>query len=415
MGAQDGSGRRVSDDAVDSSTSPILHVDLDAFFASVELLDHPELVDKPVVVAHESPRSVVTAANYPARRFGIRSATTLARARALCPHVIALEPHFEKYTHFSGLVQGIFADVTPLVEPLSIDEAFLDVSGARAAVGDPAAIGALIRRRVRDETGLTASVGAAATKFVAKVASGMAKPDGLLVVPRDETLAFLHPLPVSALWGVGAVSEKALRDRGLHTIQDVATAPLTVLERAVGKAGAAKLHDLANGVDPRPVTPDRADKSVGHEVTFDYDVTDPNVLRRELLRHATKVAARLRAHGVMGRTVVLKLRYSDFTTISRSVTVAEPTDLGRRIYDEVRGLYEALGPHRPVRLIGVRVEQLVAGTGQLGLWSDDDEWRDAERTIDTLTDRFGRNVITPAALLGTAPRGGMTRRPPSTT
>lgn len=413
MGAQDGSGRRVSDGTVESSTAPILHVDLDAFFASVELLDHPELVDRPVVVAHDSPRSVVTAANYPARRYGIRSATTLARARALCAHVIALEPHFDKYTKYSKIVQQIFHDVTPLVEPLSIDEAFLDVSGARAVIGEPAEIAQLIRRRVRDETGLTASVGAAATKFVAKVASTMAKPDGLLVVPRGETIAFLHPLPVSALWGVGAVTEKALRDRGLKTIADVASSPLASLERAVGKAGAAKLHSLANGIDPRPVTPATSEKSVGHEVTFDYDVTDSGVLRRELLRHSTKAAARLRSHGVAGRTVVLKLRYSDFTTVTRSTTLAEPTDLGRRIYDEARGLYEALGRHRPVRLIGVRVEQLTSDVPQPGLWSDDDGWRETERAIDSLTGRFGRGVIGPAALLGTAPRGGMIRKPPS--
>lgn len=413
MGAQDGSERRVSDDAVDSSTATILHVDLDAFFASVELLDHPELVDRPVVVAHDSPRSVVTAANYPARRYGIRSATTLARARALCPHVIALEPHFEKYTKYSAMVNGIFHDVTPLVEPLSIDEAFLDVAGARAAVGEPAAVASLIRRRVRDETGLTASVGAAATKFVAKVASGMAKPDGLLVVPREQTTAFLHPLGVNALWGVGTVTEKALRDRGLHTIEDVAHAAIASLERAVGKANAAKLHALAHGVDPRSVTPDTPEKSVGHEVTFDYDVTEPALLRRELLRHSTKASARLRAHGIAGRTVVLKLRYSDFTTITRSTTLPEPTDLGRRIYDEVRALYDALGAHPPVRLIGVRVEQLTSDTVQPGLWSDDGGWRDTERAIDSLTGRFGRGVIGPASLLGTAPRGGMTRRSPS--
>lgn len=402
----------MSDSAVDSATATILHVDLDAFFASVELLDHPELADKPVVVAHDSPRSVVTAANYPARKFGVRSATTLARAKALCPHVIVLEPHFEKYTHYSGLVQQIFHDVTPLVEPLSIDEAFLDVSGAGAAVGSPAEIGALIRRRVRDETGLTASVGAAATKFVAKVASTMAKPDGMLVVPRAETIAFLHPLPVGALWGVGAVTEKSLRDRGLHTIQDVASAPLAMLERAIGKAGASKLHQLAHGVDPRTVNVDTAEKSVGHEVTFDYDVDEPEVLRRELLRQSNKVGVRLRAQGANARTVVLKLRFADFTTITRSHTLSEATDLGRRIYEEVRSLYDALGEHRPVRLIGVRAEQLTPG-GQASLWDDDAGWRDTELTLDSVTGRFGRGAIGPARLLGTTPRGGMTRKPPA--
>lgn len=398
---------------VDSSSATILHVDLDAFFASVELLDRPELVDRPVVVAHNSARSVVTAANYPARKYGVRSAIPLARALQLCPTAIVLEPHFEKYRHYSRQVMAIFDDMTPLVERLGIDEAFLDVSGARGVIGSPAEVGVLIRGRVRAETGLACSVGAAATKFVAKLASGRAKPDGLLVIPKSETLAFLHPLPVGALWGVGAVTENSLLGRGLHTIGDIAESPVDVLRRIVGDAAGRKLHALANGIDPRPVTRDIAEKSVGHEVTFEVDIADATVLRRELLRQATQVGSRLRASGVKGRTVVLKLRYADFTTITRSRTLAEATDVGRRIADEVRELYDAIGAHPPVRLIGVRLEQLAeTGTGAAGLWDDDEDWRGAERAIDGVGERFGSDLVTPASLLKPAAELGPSKRRP---
>ncbi|HEY9498796.1 MAG TPA: DNA polymerase IV [Terrimesophilobacter sp.] len=413
MSKQDGSTRQVSAASIDSSTAPILHVDLDAFFASVELLDHPELVDKPVVVAHNSTRSVVTAANYPARKFGVRSAIPLSRALQLCPQAIVLEPHFEKYRHFSRQVMAIFDDMTPIVERLGIDEAFLDVSGARGAVGAPAEVGALIRERVHAETGLACSVGAAATKFVAKLASGRAKPDGMLVIPRAETLAFLHPLPVGALWGVGAVTEEALLRRGLRTIGDVAETPLDVLRRVVGPAGGRKLHDLANGIDPREVTPGSSEKSIGHEVTFEVDVSDAAVLRRELLRQANQVGVRLRAAGVEGRTVVLKLRYADFTTITRSRTLPESTDLGRRIADEVRAIYDGLGAHPSVRLIGVRMEQLAQkGSSPLGLWDADEGWREAERAIDDVSDRFGRDAVRPASLLRPSAELGPSKRRP---
>lgn len=400
MGRQDGSTRQVSAESVDSSSAPILHVDLDAFFASVELLDRPELVDRPVVVAHNSPRSVVTAANYPARKFGVRSAIPLARALQLCPRAVVLEPHFEKYRHYSQQVMAIFDDMTPVVERLGIDEAFLDVAGARGVHGDPGNVARLIRARVRAETGLACSVGAAATKFVAKLASGMAKPDGLLVVPKAETRDFLRPLPVSSIWGVGPVTEKSLLARGLRTIGDVADTPLPALRRILGEASAHRFHELANGIDPRSVTPDSTEKSVGHEVTFGVDIADAAVLRRELLRQSTQVARRLRSNGLEGRTVVLKLRYADFTTISRSRTLAEATDVGRRIADEVRSLYDQVGAHAPVRLIGVRMEQLSAsGGGGQGLWDDDEDWRDAERVIDDVGEKFGRDIVTTASLL----------------
>jgi DNA polymerase-4 len=407
MSKQDGSNRQVSATSVDSSTATILHVDLDAFFASVELLDRPEIAHLPVVVAGRSARSVVTAANYPARKFGVRSAIPLSQALRLCPRAIVLEPHFEKYRHYSNRVMEIFDDVTPFVERLGIDEAFLDVSGAGGVIGSPAEVGALVRRRVQEETRLTCSVGAASTKFVAKLASGRAKPDGMLVVPAAETLAFLHPLPVSALWGVGATTEEALTRRGLRTIGDIAHSELAALQRAVGDASGRKLHDLANGIDPRSVDPRAVEKSVGHEVTFEVDTADPELLRRELLRQSNAVAVRLRTAGWVGRTVVLKLRYADFSTITRSRTLAESTDLGRRIYEEVRSIHEALGSHGAVRLIGVRVEQLSPGEDQqFGLWDEDEGWREAEDAMDAVSARFGRGLLRPASLLkASAPRG----------
>jgi DNA polymerase IV len=412
---QDGSSRQVSLASVDSTTATILHVDLDAFFASVELLDRPELASLPVVVAGRSARSVVTAANYPARKFGVRSAIPLARALHLCPHAVVLEPHFEKYRHYSAQVMAIFDEMTPLVERLGIDEAFLDVAGARGVLGTPAEIGALIRRRVFAETGLRCSVGGASTKFVAKLASGRAKPDGMLIVPADDTLSFLHPLPVGALWGVGATTEEALTRRGLRTIGDIASTPLATLQRAVGTAAGSKLHDLSHGVDPRSVTTDTDGKSAGHEVTFEVDVSDAEVLRRELLRLSGQVAARLRTDRLETRTVVLKLRYADFHTITRSRTLTEPTDLGRRIYEEVRSAYDALGAHAPVRLIGVRAEQLApSGAAQPGLWETDDGWRDAELAIDGVSERFGRGLLGPASLLQRSESVGPSKRRPRT-
>jgi len=401
MSRQDGSDRTVSAASVDDSTATLLHIDLDAFFASVELLDRPDLVDKPVIVGHRSGRSVVTAANYVARRYGVNSAMPMALALRRCPSAVVLEPKMSRYKHYSDRVMRIFGDITPLVEQLGIDEAFLDVAGARRLHGSPAVIGALIRRTVEAETGLTCSVGAASTKFVAKMASGRAKPNGLLVVPAEETLAFLHPLPVGALWGVGQTTEAALLRLGLRQIGDVARTPLAVLQKAVGESSGRKLHDLAWGRDPRTVTTEREEKSVGHEVTFEHDVTDVARLRSELLRQSDAVAARLRGAGLVGRCVVLKLRYADFSTVTRSRTLAEATDVGRRIYEEAAASFETLAASGiRVRLIGVRVEQLGDGDGQgLGLWDPDDDWRGAERAVDSVTARFGRGAVRPASLL----------------
>jgi DNA polymerase-4 len=398
---QDGRSRQVSLAPVDDPNATVMHIDMDAFFASVELLDRPELRGLPVIVGGRGARSVVTAATYEARKYGVNSAMPMSVALRRCPAAIVLEPHREKYQHYSQLVFGLCSDVTPLVEPLSIDEAFLDVAGARRLLGTPWKIGTALRERVASETGLTCSIGIATTKFIAKLASGIAKPDGLLVVPGTATLDFLHPLPISALWGVGTRTAEELDRLGLRTVGDVANTPLGTLTKALGAAAGGKLHALAWARDPRTVTTLRAEKSVGHELTFEYDITDPAVIRRELLRMSDQVAVRLRQAGLVGRTVVLKLRYGDFTTISRSRKLEEHTDLGRRIYDEVAGLYASVeSTHARIRLVGVRMEQLAPVAGAtLGLWDPDEDWRDAEQAIDAVSERFGRGLVQPAALV----------------
>lgn len=403
MSKQDGSSRQVTTGPVDDSGTPILHVDMDAFFVSVELLSRPELRGKPVLVGGTAGRGVVSAASYEARRYGVNSAMPMSVALQRCPNAIVLHGDYRKYSEYSRRVLAIFGEITPLVEPLSIDEAFLDVSGARRLHGSPAEIAWTIRERVRSETGLTCSVGVAASKYVAKVASGRAKPDGMLVVPATDTVAFLHPLPVSALWGVGRVTEQSLLRLGLRTVGDVAAMPADALERAVGPALAERLGRLANGVDPRDVTTSRVEKSIGHETTFGHDLSDPDELRRALLGLAGNVAVRLRKAGMVGRTVVLKLRYDDFRTVTRSRTLAEPTDVARRIYEEAaEAMAELVGRGERVRLIGVRAEQLRPGDAGAALWDPDEEWRDAERTIDEVVAKFGRGAVKPAALVGRA-------------
>lgn len=413
MGRDDGAGRQVTVGAADDSETPILHIDMDAFFASVELLERPELRGKPVIIGHRDGRSVVTSATYEARKFGVGASMPVSKALRLCPQAVVVPPNYAAYAHFSREVMRIFSEITPLVEQLSIDEAFLDVSGARRLLGPPAAIARLVRERVVDETGLTCSVGVAASKFVAKMASTRAKPDGLLVVPKSETLAFLHPLPIRTLWGVGPATEESLRRLGLATIGDIAEIPIGALRGAVGVAGAEKLAQLARGHDPRHVETSRVEKSIGHEVTFHTDITDIEQLRVELLRLADKVAVRLRERGWVARTVGLKVRWSDFTTLSRSHTLPEPTSVGRRLHEEAVALLDGLRPLRPVRLVGIRAEHLTeSGDGAL-LWDPDEDWREAENSVDAVRKRFGTTALAPASLLG-GPRGaaGGTRTQP---
>ncbi|GAA2704520.1 DNA polymerase IV [Micromonospora olivasterospora] len=387
----------------DDSGSPVLHVDMDAFYASVEVRRRPELRGRAVVVGGIGPRGVVSSASYEARRYGVRSAMPTARARALCPHAVFLPTDPAEYSAASRAVMQIFRDVTPLVEPLSLDEAFLDVSGARRLFGPPVEIARRIRARVAREQGLTCSVGVAPSKFVAKLGSTRAKPDGLLVVPADRVLDFLHPLPVAALWGVGERSAETLRRLGLATVGDVAEAPFGMLRKALGEAAATHLHELARGRDPRRVTPEHVEKSIGAEVTFDVDVADPLEIRRALLALAEKVGARLRRAGQVGRTVSIKVRTADFRTVNRSRTLGVPTDTAREMFDTAWALYTVLDPGERIRLVGVRMEGLApAGETprQLTLDAPERGWREAEAAVDAAAARFGRSVIGPASLLG---------------
>jgi DNA polymerase-4 len=341
---------------------------------------------RPVIVGGGGSRGVVLSATYEARAFGVHSAMPMSRARRLCPQAAVIEPEHRRYADVSHGVMEIFRAITPFVEPLSLDEAFLDVAGAVRRLGSPSAIAALIRNRVADEQQITCSVGVAATKFVAKLASARAKPDGLLVVPREETIPFLHGLGVGALWGVGDRTEDVLARLGLRTVSDIAHTPVDTLKRALGDAAGAHLHE-----------------------TFPRDVDDPEVVLREVLRLSERVAARLRAQDAVGRTVVLKVRFADFTTITRSRTLPEHTDVGRTVYATARDLFLRLGLDRArLRLVGVRVEGLApaaSGHRQLALDERPQGWREAERAVDRASARFGAGVVRPAALVPDAGTG----------
>ena len=379
---------------------PILHVDIDAFYASVEVLKDPSLKGKPVVVGGAGPRGVVASASYEARNYGVRSAMPGVRARRLCPDCIFLPADFDAYRAHSNRFREVLLSHTPLVEPISLDEAFLDVGGATALFGRPAAIAAKIRAEVEAEVGVTCSVGVASTKFVAKLASDECKPDGLLVVPADGVSAFLDPLPVGRLWGVGDKTAEVLGRLAIRTIGDLGRTPETILERLLGEAAAGHLTELSHGVDDRDVVPYEAPKSVGHEETFDRDLDDDVEILRELLLLSGKVAARLRADGYRARTVTLKARLATFTTLTRSRTLPDATDVGADLYRIVADLYRALpGERRRYRLLGVQASGLVrAGAEQLALLRGE-RWGEIERAVDRVERRFGPGATKPASLL----------------
>jgi DNA polymerase-4 len=347
---------------------------------------------------------VVLSATYEARKYGVHSAMPMTRARRMCPHATVVSPSHERYSTVSSGIMEIFRSITPLVEPLSLDEAFLDVSGAQRRLGSPATIGALIRDRVADEQRITCSVGVASTKFVAKLASTRAKPDGMLVVPAADVVAFLHPLPVGALWGVGEKTERELVRLGLHTVGDIANTPRATLVRALGQASGAHLHALAWGRDERSVVAHEPDKSIGAEETFSRDVDDPEVVRRELLRLSERTAGRLREAGLVGRTVTLKVRFADFTTITRSRTLRDPTDVAQEVFATARGLFDSLGLDRArLRLVGVRVEGLAeveSAPRQLLLGDRAHGRREVEQAADRAGQRFGSGTVLPASLVG---------------
>lgn len=385
-------------------SEPILHADLDSFYASVETLKDPALAGRPVVVGGAGPRGVVMSASYEARAYGLRSAMPSARARRLCPEVVFVPPDFASYRAYSNAFREILLGVTPLVEPLSLDEAFLDVGGATSLFGSPVRIARRIREQVRGGLGLTVSVGGGASKLVAKLASVRAKPDGLMVVEASGTQAFLRDLPVQALWGVGAVTVRTLGRLGIRTVGELAGTPPVILTRVIGESQGRTLIDLANGRDDRPVVPFSPPKSVSHEETYERDLDAPEEILREILALSHRVAARLRAEGYRARTATLKLRTPSFVTITRSRTLTEPTDLAADLFGAVRDLFEKLPAGRRFRLIGVAATGLLpAGSEQVDLLRSG-RWREAERALDQVNDRFGRTSALPASLL--QPRSG---------
>jgi DNA polymerase-4 len=401
--------------AEDDAGCSILHVDMDAFYASVEVRRRPELRGQAVVVGGAGVRGVVSSASYEARAFGVRSAMPGGQARRLCPQAIFLPVDMPAYLAASAEVMAIFEQVTPLVEQISVDEAFLDVAGARRLLGSPAQIARSLRARIRAELQLPSSVGVAGTKFLAKLASTRAKPDGMLVVTPARALEFLHPLPVEALWGVGERTAEVLRRLGLRTVADVAQAPDGLLRQGVGEAAAAHLRELASGRDPRRVQTERVEKSISAETTFDVDVGDPDVIRRTLLGQSNRVAARLRVAGYAGRTVAIKIRLSDFQTLNRSRTLERATDVAREVFDTAWALYRALAPGDRIRLVGVRVEGLGGAdeARQLALGERESGWREAERAADAAAARFGAATVRPASLIRPPTRNDAS--PPATT
>ena len=379
---------------------PMLHVDLDAFYASVESLKDPSLKGKPVIVGGVGGRGVVSSASYEARVFGVRSAMPTVRARRLCPDGVFVPPDFTAYQAHSNRFREVLLSFTPLVEPISLDEAFLDVAGAERLFGPPETIAARIRADVEREVGVTCSVGVAPTKFVAKLASDGCKPDGMLVVPAEGVLDYLEPLPVGRLWGVGEKTGDTLGRMGIRTIGDLSRTPQAILARLLGEQSATHLWQLSHGIDDRDVVPYEPPKSVGHEETFEHDLDDDEEILRELLALTGRVASRLRADGYRARTVILKARLATFTTLTRSKTMADPTDVGADLYQTVAALYRALpGERRRIRLLGVQATGLLsAGAEQLALLHGE-RWSDVERTIDRIEERFGRGAAQPASLL----------------
>ncbi len=379
----------------------ILHVDMDAFFASVEQLDNPDLRGKPVLVGGAGPRGVVATASYEARPFGCHSAQPMAVARRLCPQAIVVRGNYERYRELSNQVFEILGAFTPVVQAVGIDEAFLDVTGSIRLHGPADAIARAIRARIRADTGLTASIGVAPNKFLAKLGSDMNKPDGLTIIRPDDIQRILDPLPVGRMWGVGPAAEKRLTRLGARTLGDLRRMPKETLAGALGSWG-ERVWELARGIDDRVVHAREPVKSVSHESTFGENLTSPDEVRAVLLDHAGRVAARLRAKRLVGRTVTVKIRFGNFETITRSATLDAATDRTDEIARAARSLFDAWG-FRPVRLIGVGVSHLSEEAGeQLGLFDTDQRAR--QRAVDAAADavaqRFGKGAIRRGSALG---------------
>ena len=381
-------------------TATILHVDMDAFYASVAERDDPSLRGKAVVVGAGA-RGVVLSANYAARKYGIRAAMPVGRAKRMAPHAIFVTPDHSRYSEVSAKVMEIFDSFTPLVEPISLDEAFLDVTGARKLLGTGREIAVEIRRQVEASEGITCSVGIAPSKFIAKLASGHCKPNGILEIPADRILNFLHPLPVNAIWGVGPKTAETLERLGLRTVADIANLPRATLIRALGQASGASLYELAWGRDYRDVTPNEPDKSISAAETFAQDLDDPEEILREFLRLTEKAAARLRENDFYTKTISIKVRFADFSTISRSKTLPLPIDSTHDIYEIAKSLYLALNLDRArLRLVGISLDNLSeAAPEQLLLGAREKGWREADTAIDRAKLRFGGGSVRPGRLI----------------
>lgn len=382
-------------------TEPILHVDMDSFFVEVERLRDPGLVGRPVAVGGAGPRGVIASASYEARRFGVRSAQPTTTARRLCDELIVVPSDHARYSDVSADVFAVFRSFTPLVEGLSLDEAFLDVSGLRLHHESSVAVGREVRSKIRVELGLPASVGVAAVKFVAKLASEAAKPDGLRHITIEEQPSFLESLPASAMWGVGPATLAALARLGVETVGDIAIVPESVLASAVGPTVGRHLHDLARGHDPREVVPDTAAKSISVEETYDVDLVGPDVVETALLAHAQRLSGRLRRSGLRARTITLKVRYSDFTTLTRSLTLPGAVDGPRQLFRTGVDLARSLeDPTRPVRLLGLGGTSLEAADAPAQLDIDSNpRWDRVEDAIAHVRERYGETAVGPARLI----------------
>jgi DNA polymerase-4 len=379
----------------------ILHVDMDAFYASVEERDDPKLKGKPVVVGMGK-RGVVSAANYEARKFGIRAAMPIYKAKALAPHAVFIAPNMARYAEVSEQVMAIFRDVTPYVEPISLDEAFLDVTGARRLLGSGKEIADQIRKRVEKDLGITCSVGIAHNKFIAKIASGHCKPNGVLEVDPEKMLEFLHPLAAKEIWGVGPKTNEQLEKMGLFTIADIANTPRSTLIRVLGQASGASLYELAWGRDYRDVVTEHIEKSISASQTFDVDLYQQEEILKEFLRLTEKSADRMRAKGLATNTISIKVRFSDFKTISRSRTLDLPTTGTQEIFEVAKSLYLGLELDRAlVRLVGVSLDSLVVNDDvtQMVLGERTSSWQQADRAIDRVKAKFGRSSLRPARLV----------------
>jgi DNA polymerase-4 len=383
----------------------IIHLDMDAFYPAVEAMDNPALKGKPIIVGGIGKRGVVSSASYEARKFGVHSAQPMATARRLCAHGVFLPVRMARYKEISRKIFEIFYRFTPLIEPLSIDEAFLDVTGSNRLFGDPVSITKEIKKTVSDETGLTVSAGVATNKFIAKIASEMDKPDGLTIVPPEKVREFLDPLPIRKMWGVGKATHEILSRLNIHTFKDMRTMPVRILEQKFGKHG-LKMHELAMGIDERDVILDQELKSIGNEKTFSEDICDIESVKKEILALSGKVAHRMRKEGVEGKTITLKVRYGDFSLKTRSITLNTLTNDGILIYKSVCRLLESTeAGKRPVRLLGVSLSQLHAPSGpkQLSLFDKinglNKKRKDLNITLDLLQEKFGNNIVHPGTLI----------------